>query len=368
MKKLLGMAFSLMLTVSAYATDLPALNYITDKLKDSVANLDDETLQGMMVQHYQTMRLMDEAGIWAAPELAYISEDLLPSNLTVEDANALIDQMAFHATENPYMVAFFERVEGESFPFLADKLATEQAVLPAVVAYALLQENLTKAMYNDWTLMQVLKDIWVVAREEAGIYDNMDAFAKAKLTTVELPINKYIEFHTTGEVPEYFSQLLLPINILEAMAVDTKNGFLANAATGAVLAANNPGELPARFSDDGKAILITSPKPKEWADLYAVWNMAFVSHFEYFPFVMVKLMIPQVNNINAEPEAYMYNRALALYSHLHFSYIGQADQLKAGVEPMQWHDRTLTEIFGEVNWESAKDYKKQVIKDKLFGF
>lgn len=368
MKNLLGMALAALLSFSAQATDLPALNYITDKLKSSVATLSDASLQDLMVQHFQTMRLMDEAGIWAAPELAYISEQLLPSDVSIADAHRLIEQMAFHATENPYMVDFFQAVENERFPFLADKLATEQHILPAVVAYAMLQENLTKAMYNDWTLMQVLKDLWVVAREEAGIYDNMDAFAKAKLTTVELPISKYIEFHSTGEVPEKFSTLLLPINILEAMAVDTRNGFTKNAATGAVLAANNPGELPARFSDDGKAILITSPKPKEWADLYAVWNMAFVSHFEYFPFVMVKLMIPQVNNINAEPEAYMYNRALALYSHLHFSYMGQADQLKAGIEPMQWHDRSFTEIFGDVNWENAKHYEKLVLREKLFGF
>lgn len=368
MKKLLGLALAAMLTISAQASELSALNFITGKLKDSVANLSDESLQGLMVQHFQTMRLMDEAGVWTAPELAYISEDLLPSDVSIADANALIDQMAFHATENPYMVDFFEAVENESFPFLADKLATEQHILPAVVAYAMLQENLTKALYNDWTLMQVLKDLWVVAREEAGIYDNMDAFAKAKLTTVELPISKYIEFHSTGEVPANFSEALLPINILEATLVDTRNGFLDNAFTGAVLMVNNPGELPARFSDDGKAILITAPKPKEWADLYAVWNMAFVSHFEYFPFVMVKLMIPQVNNINAEPEAYMYNRALALYSHLHFSYMGQADQLKAGIEPMQWHDRSFTEAFGKVNKESAKHYEKLVLREKLFGF
>ncbi len=343
----------------------PALDSVINKLKDSIGDLNDATLQSVVRSHYQTLRLMDVNGAWVTPRLEEISEQLLPSDLGINDAYDLLDRMAIHSEENPYMVDFFETVKGEQFDALFSQVdATGAKILPAVVAYAVLQENLTKAMYNDYKLIEVLMNIWVPTRQAMGIEAMLDTFSKMKLASVEKPMNDYIQFHTTGAIPADYAKLDLPLNIFEAVAEDLSADRRDNAKAGAVLAFNLPGQESARFSDDGKAVLLTMPEPKAWADLYTIWNMAFVSHFSYFPFVMVKLMIPQVNNIAENPEAYIYNRSLALYTHLHFSFIGQADQMMAGQQPMNWYDEQLTIIFGEVAKRSALRYEAKVLRSK----
>ena len=362
MQKLKLVLFSALLVFASQAmATSPALNGVINKLKGSIGYLDDATLQYVVRSHYQTLRLMDVNGAWVTPELDDISEQLLPSNLGINDAYDLLDRMAIHAEENPYMVDFFATVEGKKFDTLLNQVdASGASILPAVVAYAILQENLSKAMYHDHQLIEVLMNVWIPTRQALGIEANLSTFHKLKLMSVEKPMLDYIGFHTTGEVPADYAKLDLPLNIFEAVAEDLSVDRRDNAKAGTILAFHLPGQQPARFSDDGKAILLTMPQPKAWADLYTVWNMAFVSHFTYFPFVMVKLMIPQVNNIAEQPEAYIYNRSLALYSHLHFSFLGQFDQLMAGQTPMNWYDAELTAIFGKVAKRSAKHYKAKV--------
>ncbi|MDX1693846.1 MAG: hypothetical protein R3208_08775, partial [Ketobacteraceae bacterium] len=54
----------------------------------------------------------------------------------------------------------------------------------------------------------------------------------------------------------------------------------------------------------------------------------------------------------------MYNRALALYTHLHFSSLG-GDIMIAG-ERMEWADDELTHLWGSVNRKSAKHYQQSL--------
>ncbi len=339
----------------------PALEAVISELKSSVATLDDATFRQAVARHYQTLRLLDANGEWVSPELHLISEQLLPSHLRVADALALLDRMAEHAEENPYMVEFFERASHKPFQTLFSKVESEgYYTLPAVVAYAVLQENLTQAMYDDYRLIETLMSVWVPVRQALGIEAGLDTFSKMKLASVEKPMRDYVSFHQTRVIPADYGKLDLPMNIFEAVAEDLSVDRRENAKAGAVLAFHLPGQQPARFSDDGKAVLLTMPAPKAWADLYSIWNMAFVSHFSYFPFVMVKLMIPQVNNIAEQPEAYIYNRSLALYTHLHFSFIGQFDMLMAGRTPMDWYDPKLTQLLGHTAYKSAKHYKSLV--------
>ena len=51
------------------------------------------------------------------------------------------------------------------------------------------------------------------------------------------------------------------------------------------------------------------PLTKEWADLYSTWNMGFVSHYSYFPYVMASLI--QVSDYQDKPSEYICDRALA---------------------------------------------------------
>ena len=361
MKRMKVALISVLLIVSTHVFASPALDDVMNRLKGSISHLDNTTLRYAVISHYQTMRLMDANGQWVAPELAEISEQLLPSDLSIDNAIDLLDQMRIHVNENPYMMDFFEAAEERQFKTLFDKVEAEgHYTLPAVVAYAVLQEQLTQAMYNDYQLIDVLMNIWVPTRQSLGIEASLSTFHKLKLMSVEKPMTDYIQFHSSGLVPADYGKLDLPLNIFEATAEDLSADRRNNAIAGAILGFHLPGVEPARFSDDGKAVLLFMPQAKAWADLYTIWNMAFVSHFEYFPFVMVKLMIPQVNNIADLPEAYIYNRSLALYSHLHFSFFSQFDQLVSGQTPMNWYDEKLTKLFGRISKRSARHYKQLV--------
>ncbi len=359
-------SFMLFTSSVSAAQKLPVLDNVMATLKGTASQMDSATLRAVMLTHYKTLRLVDDSYNWVAPELAEISDQLLPPDLTNAHAITLLNDMAEYAQLNPYMVKFFKKAEKGEFSDLMEKSQANAAyILPAVIGYALVQERMTQAMYQDWKLIKVLMDIWVPVRQAYGIEAQLDTFSKMKLASVEQPMNDYIEFHTSGVVPEDYGKLDLPMNIFEATAEDLSADRRDNAKAGVILAFNLPGAKPSRLSEDGKAVLLSMPQSKKWADLYTIWNMAFVSHFEYFPFVMVKLMIPQVNNYADDPDAYMYNRSLALYTHLHFSFLGQFDQLMAGQEGMDWYDEELTEKLGKVARKSAMKYQASVFMERL---
>jgi hypothetical protein len=197
--------------------------------------------------------------------------------------------------------------------------------------------------------------------------EHFDLFEKAKKLSVDYPIERFLEIHRTGEVPADFLRVMFPVNILEAAALDLKLGNVDNAKVGWTLAVNRPGGSPneatgagpARFAEDGQGIEFHVPLAREWADLYSTWNLAFVSHYEHFPYVMAKLLIPNVADYQDAPEDYMYNRALALYTHINFALLGR---INGGVskDSMSWASEEMTENWGRVNNESRHDYNAEL--------
>ena len=52
-----------------------------------------------------------------------------------------------------------------------------------------------------------------------------------------------------------------------------------------------------RVSYDGQRVEFRPPLPRQWADLYTTWNLAFVTNSELtkaWPYFFVKLLIPSV--------------------------------------------------------------------------
>jgi len=155
------------------------------------------------------------------------------------------------------------------------------------------------------------------------------------------------------------------------VTVDMSEGHAANARTGKILndfpcgaKRYDPrtGEGPTIWTRNGKALQYRMALPREWADLYGSWNLAFVSRYREFPYLFAKLLIPQVQEYTDEPGAYIYNRALALYIHLHFLYLTRADNAAQDVESIDWADKDLTHLWGQVNLASAKAYAAAVAR------
>ena len=346
---------------------------VADLIKASLVDVTPGQMQWMMANHFRRLRLLDDKGQWNAPELARIGDRLLPDNIDPARAGAFLDRVVQLAETNGYLVDFLNKASRETFPDLAAKVAREgNAVFPDVVAYAIALENLTKAMYDDWRVIKACRGVWRVERKKAGIFRHMSLFDMAKLPSVENAVRYYIEFPEKGHpIPARYGREGLAINIWEAVAVDTRLGNLCNAHTGKILndfpcgaKEYDPrtGEGPTIWSKDGKGFLYRMALPRLWADLYGNWNLSFVSHYDDFPYLFAKLLIPQVQDYAAEPGVYIYNRALALYVHLHFLYLGRADHSQARTETIKWTDKKRTRFWGKVNLQNARLYKAAVKK------
>jgi hypothetical protein len=341
------------------------------------ASLDKQTSEDMSFlirKHFKTMRLLESNDKWASPELEALSEDLLAYDLNIENMKKFVELVAFYADQNDYLKDFLKKADAADFPLLSKKVSQEGAyVFPDVVAYAIALDRLTRAMRNDWRLLAVCQKIWQKNRINEKLYKYMDLFDYAKLASVEITANFFLKFHKSGNVPVEFMKKILPMNILEAVAVDVTLKNLDNAYTGKILSEYSPGsekvnastgEGPSTWSTDRKAILLNMALPRKWADLYATWNMSFVSHYGHFPYVLVKLLIPQVNDYSDNPSEYIYNRALALYTHLNYAYYNRADNAKSSVKLIEWSDKNLTKLWGSSNKKSAERYEEAVAKAK----
>lgn len=352
----------------AERNDLSVAMSIAERIKEVIAGLRRDRITELIRQHLVQFRLIDGTGRWQAEELAALGDWLLGEDLDTDDALELVDEMAHCAGANPYLAEFLDRANGEAFDRLYHKVQMEGAtVLPSVVTYGLLLERLTQAMRNDWRLIGACREIWLRARDSDGMNSHLTVFERTKVLSIDVTINRVLGFHESGSVARQFTRVLLPVNIIEAMFEDIRLGNRDNAASAWPLVKDRPGswgreaqtdEVAARWSNDRKAILLSFALPRRWADLYATWNLAFVSHYGDFPYLMTKLLIPQVNGYQDSPEEYIYNRLLALYCQLHYTGFGRVDLARQGRHAIDWHDEALTKLWSAVNRESAEKYSE----------
>ena len=351
-------------------SELSVAMAIADCIKELIAGLRRDRISELIRQHLRQFRLIDGTGRWQAEELAELGDWLLGLDLDTDDVLELVDEAARCAGANAYLTEFLDRAKADAFDRLYEKVQIEGAmVLPSVVTYALLLERLTQAMRHDWRLIRACGEIWRGARDAEGMNSHLTVFERTKVLSIDVTIDRVLGFHESGSVAPKFTRVLLPMNIIEAMLEDLRLGNRDNAASAWPLVKDRPGsrareakkgEVAARWSEDGKAILLSFALPRRWADLYATWNLAFVSHYGDFPYLMTKLLIPQVNGYQDRPEEYIYNRLLALYCQLHYTGFGRVDLARQGRDATDWHDDALTRLWSSVNRESAKKYSEAV--------
>ena len=343
---------------------------IAGYVKSTLNAKTDAEMKSMVKQYFVTMKLMNEEGEWAHPKLAAIGESLFPSDMKVEDFRDLVDSMAENASENPYVHEFLTRAQGEDFPELYAKLQKQGAeMIPGFAAYAMTLQRLTVAMREDHEVSSACEKIWRAERAKVGgAYENIGFEGAVKYHSVEYPVSSMNAALEAGEIDPQFGRVILPVNIIEAMLYDMATGNNDNAKAGWITATHRPGNTPNAatgagdtvLTEDGNGVSVNMPLPKDWADLYHAWNMAFVSQFAQFPYSMVKLLIPEVSDYQDEPSEYIHTRALALYAHLNFILFRPQGDEVGGAGAFDWSTPEMTKIFGEVNKEKAEEYAAEV--------
>jgi len=350
----------------ATAFEFTTAEIVGNAVKEKISRATADDFYELMEQHYTKLGLLDEDGNWAIAKMGEQSDFLLPELLTVDDIYSFIDDIVDSVNNNPYMLNFIENANIEDYAVLMQKFESEGSrILPDVVAYAEVLERLTKVLYEDHTLLEDLVQHFQELKARIKISKYFSFFENAKLISVEIPIKNYRKYFEDSNVPRVNPRITLPLNIMEATLVDFFAGRNDNAYAGWVLAEHKSGnkydpntgaDIP-RISSDGKAVEYNMPFPKNWADLYATWNMAFVSTYKDFPYFYTKLLIPQVNNYSEKPNQYIYNRAIALYVHIHHVGVTRKELQDAGFESINWLDENLIRDWGKYNRMSATEYQ-----------
>lgn len=337
-------------------------------VKSTIAGQTDEKMKDMVEKYFVIMKLMNDNGTWNSG-LSKIGDKLLPKNLSVKDFEGLVDEMAKNASENPYVHAFLTEAQGENFSELFGKIKKEgKDFIPGFVAYAMTLQNLTVEMRKDYKIAKVCEGIWrEKCAEVGGAFKNIGFSGFVKYYSVKLSVSRMIAAFRKKKIDPQFGRFILPVNIVEATIYDMGAGNNDNMKAGWIAAMHRPGGASNEatgaggtvITEDKNGISVKMPFPKDWADCYHAWNMAFVSQFDQFPYSMAKLLIPKVSGYQSNPSEYIHIRALALFAHLNFI-LHRPDEGLGGSKSFNWSCLKMTRLFGKVNRRRAEEYRKKV--------
>lgn len=348
---------------------------VANAVKATVVNMNEGQMYDIMRSHLITMNLMDENGAWVSNRFSEIEEKILPKNMDYKRVAAFIDDMVEIAKRNQYFMHFMQISSSETYPVISEKYKEEgKKILPDVIGYTIILENLTRECANDYEMLEELYNCFKKMRKEKGSFKELPFFHKIKLISVEIPIKSYLKCHHTRIIKPKSGGIAVAINILEATLTDFKSGNRSNAVAGWVLAKHKAGTKvldkrtgagPSGWSKDKKAIERVYPFPVQWASLYQTWNMCFVTRFGDFAYILPKLLIPQVADYYSKPNNYIYNRAIALYIYLNFASFDYVEKKKTKEPIIKWRDKKLSLVFGKSNKVMAQMYQEKIRKAKL---
>lgn len=363
--------FSVILISSNIFGGAAALNTVSHFPERKIANyfseivskafLKPETAQRLMSSHYEHLKLRSASGAWANSMLQSIGDKLLPANVSQSDFQVLLDDMAMAAEQNPYLHNVLIKLNNDGLDIANSELKKQiDEIAPDLLTYAMVLENLTKAMVENPRLLASINVEFDTHRQEQAA---MSFVHKVKYYSVRAAIQKSLEVHEKGKVPGAFSSFLLPLNIAEASILDLFYGKSGNSRAGWSLIKHGPsdrvdavtGDAPACFNKEKNAIALNMPFSEDWANLYATWNLGFVASLYSFPYHAAKLLIPAVNAFHDEPGLYMYNRACALYVHAHYLAVRQFNDPKFAV--IDFSDAGIAKVFSKVNRKNAECYE-----------
>ncbi len=303
---------------------------------------------------------MTEDEQWSSDKLNNLSEFLLPKDLDYTHLCDLMEQMSKNAHSNTYLHDAICRFEQNPDKDLLKKIDQEGSkVFPDVAIHAFFLDKLTSAVYQDISLLEDFNENWKCALEDICIFDYYGYFAVTKYYTLN-NLKCFTPPLNNGEIDKNALSLWLPFNIFEAFLADFWMTNWKNSLTGLVLASRAPGGGEDRETGGGPTsisidadgnsyIEIKIDYPKEYADLYTLWNLAFTAINENFPYFFNTLLIPQVSGYQEQPTAHMYNRILALWIFINDELFRRINA-KNSEPSMQWYSEHLRKILSDVAW------------------
>ncbi|MDP3936139.1 MAG: hypothetical protein Q8Q56_04045 [Alphaproteobacteria bacterium] len=317
--------------------------------------------QKMMSSHYERLRVRSPGGGWVSPILQNIREELLPVDLNQKHFQKLLDEMVVAAEQNLYLHNVLEQLDQKLLTEDTDKLKEQlDEIGPDLLTYAMVLENITKAMAKDPSVLALVHLEFQGHEKELA---KMSIPHAVKYYSVKAAIKKALKAHEVKKVPGDFSSMLLPMNIAEAAVLDLFYGKFGNSKAAWSLIKHGPGDYvdpltgaaPACFNQEETAIAINMPFSEDWANLYASWNLGFVSSLSAFPYHAAKLLIPQVNAYHGAPGLYMYNRVCALYVHAHYVAMRQYEEPEFA--ETSYENPQIAKVFSDVNRTNASEYE-----------
>jgi hypothetical protein len=351
-------------TILLSVRETEPIERIGDFILGTVSDVTEDEMHDLMVEHLQRMHFVNDEMEWASPELAAI-EFFLLSETGPEDVRAFIDATEKHVGENEYLKLFLKRaVKDDRLDSFVETVRAQREEFPSIIAYAMVLDRLTRAMTSDYELLESSIQVLTRAADEARMLEYTYPSELEKLHLVEGFILGVVYAQRMGVFLPEFGSGELPANIMWAVDIDRHLGNEDNAEVGEMLTRYGPGYdggPTARMSANGNIVLLTIPEPLRWMDLYATWNMAYVSHYTDFPMMVTKLLIPTVSDYRTEPEGYLHVRLIALYLHIYHQLLVRADTLRLDrwdADEIVWNDLYLTELWGKVNRESAREYER----------
>jgi len=147
----------------------------------------------------------------------------------------------------------------------------------------------------------------------------------------------------------------LSVNILEATATDFLHGYWDNGKVGYFLAK----KMATGVKIVGENRVIRYGLSMNWARLYETWNLAFITaNVDYPNLLFPKLLAPRV--LLADGEAYIYERAIALWLSINFYLMADLTGQKHITLP---NKEALAVLWGKVNhrYINYLDAKKEQI-------
>lgn len=332
---------------------------IAKYFKAQLKPLQDREVLPLIKMHYLNFKLMNSQGEWSSPQINVFSEKLLsPAN--VQSLEDLIDTMAENAEKNSYLhEVLLKGIERDSLEFY-EKVQYSRPYIPYLATYALALNRITSVARENVQALRVFFHAWEDARQSISIIKTFGFLIYIKYLSVRKPLMQMMESLENSKCKESITSFFVPLNILEASLVDFSAGHYKNAKTGRILALSWPKDTrnPITITDDKNGLRSHFPHPKEWADLYGVWNLGFLSQYPGFALGAIKLLIPQVSGYQDSPEEYLYNRAIALYAYLNL--LVHSHHSTASFPKINWQTRDITELFGFVNEQSTKHYAQLV--------